>query len=64
MDIDIIAIVIIMIFAGLAWYANETLNKVPTLKQIVSVLIILIAVLYLFGALGLSSHFDKHLRVN
>lgn len=55
MNIDIIQIIVICIFAGLAYWANDQLNKVPTLRTIVQVLIVVVAVLLLLQSLGISS---------
>jgi len=60
MNINIIAIVLIVIFAGLAWWVNETLNNIPVLKKIVSVIIVVVAVLLLIQSLGL---IGGHVRI-
>lgn len=53
MTINVLGIVLIVIFAGLAWWANETLNKVPTLKPIIQVIIVVVAVVLLLQSVGL-----------
>jgi hypothetical protein len=56
MTIDVVRIILIVVFASLAYWANEKLNQVPTLKPIVSVLIVVVAVVALvvslFGGFG------------
>lgn len=49
METDIIKIVVICIVAGLLWWANDSLNTVPKLKQVVSVLVIVVGVLCVLG---------------
>lgn len=56
MDIDIVRIFLIVVFASLAWWANLQLNKVPTLNNIVGVLIVVIAVVLLLQSLGIMGH--------
>ena len=54
MESDIIRIVVVAVIAGLLWFANERLNKVPDFKQVVSVVIIVVAILLvLFPAIDL-----------
>ena len=52
MDVNIIQIIVIVVIAGLAWYVNETLNSVPVLKKVISVIIVVVAVLCLLQSLG------------
>jgi len=52
MVINIIQIVVILIIAGLCWYANNALNKVPVLQNVVNVLIVVVSVLMLLSSLG------------
>ena len=62
MTIDVIGLLVIIVLAGLAWYANEQLNKIPTLKQIIAVLIIIVAVLLVLDSLGLYHGLHLQLR--
>jgi hypothetical protein len=59
MNIDIIQIIVIIVVVGLCYWANDQLNKVPVLINVVRVLIVVIAVLLLLQSLGVmgSSHF-------
>ena len=56
MDINVIELIVIIILAGLAWWANDMLNKVPTLKTIVSVLIVVVSVLLVLQSLGITGN--------
>lgn len=64
MNIDIIQIIVIIVFTGLSYWANDMLNKVPTLKQVVSVLIVVVAVLMLLQSLGIMGSMHTHVIVN
>ena len=63
MDIDVIRIVVILIIAGLCWYANARLNKVPVLNEVVSVLIVVLSVLLLLSACGLTQGLHHHITI-
>lgn len=58
MHINILELVLIIIFASLAYWANAKLNGVPKLNEIVSVLIVVVAVVLLIASLfgKLSTH--------
>lgn len=62
MDINIIQLVVICIIAGLAWFANDKLNNIPTLKGIIQVLIVVVAVLLILQSLGIMGN-NMHLTV-
>ncbi len=64
MDINIIQLIVICILAALAWWVNATLNTVPMLNKIVSVLIVVVAVLLLLQSLGVMGSMNTHVRVN
>lgn len=53
MTIDVVRVVLIVVLASLAWWANEKLNRVPVARTVVSVLIVVVAVLLLLQAFGL-----------
>lgn len=53
MDIDIIRIIVIIVIAGLCWFANEKLNNIPVLKTVIQVIIVVVAVLLLLQSLGI-----------
>jgi len=53
MTINIMQLIVIIIIAGLAWYANNSLNNVPVLRNVVNVLIVVISVLMLLNSVGL-----------
>lgn len=55
MVINLIGIIVVIILAGLAYYANEQLNNVPILKNIVRVLIVVVSVLLIMQNMGLIS---------
>ena len=61
MDIHLMQIVVILIIAGLCWYANEALNSVPVLKTVIRVIIVVVSVLLLLQSLGLV---DSHSSVS
>ena len=63
MDINIIQIVVIIILAGLAYWANGQLNKVPVLVNVVNVIIVLVAVLLLLQSLGIGTG-SGHYHIN
>ena len=61
MEINLIQIIVIIVLAGLAYWANDQLNNVPVLKNVVRVLIVVIAVILLlqsFGILGGSANIN------
>jgi hypothetical protein len=62
MNISIIGIILTIVFAALAWYANQKLNPIAVLKNIVDVIIVVAAVLFLLVACGLISgtHISIH----
>ncbi len=63
MEINVAGIVLTIIFSTLAWYGNAKLNTVPVSNQIVSVLIVVLAVFFLvyyMGFSGLNSHISVH----
>ncbi len=53
MHIDIGAIFVICVIAGLCYWVNMMLNKVPVLNTVVSVIIVVVAVLLLMQSVGL-----------
>lgn len=53
MTINLVSIIVIIIIAGLCYWANEQLNNVPVLKTVVKVIIVVVAVLMLLQACGL-----------
>lgn len=63
MEINILSIIVICILAWLAYWANEQLNNVPVLKNVVRVIIVVVAVLLLLQNLGLisSTHSTIHI---
>ena len=52
MDINIIQLIVIIILCGLAWWANDMLNKVPVLKTVISVIIVVVGVVLVLQSLG------------
>lgn len=56
MHINILQLVLIIIFTSLAYWANLQLNTVPKLREIVSVLVVVVGVVLvvasLFGGIG------------
>lgn len=55
MEINILQLIVIIVLAGLAWYANNTLNNVPGLKPLINVLIVIVSVLLVLQSVGLIS---------
>ncbi len=64
MEINIIQLIVIIIIAGLAYWANDQLNKVPVLINVVRVLIVVIAVIMVLQSLGVMGGMNTHVRVN
>lgn len=58
MHINIIQLLLIVVFTSLAYWANQKLNKVPKLNDVVSVLIVVVGVTLVVSSLfgGLSWH--------
>lgn len=58
MTINVVQIVLIVVFGSLAYWVNEKINVVPTLKPIVSVLVVVVSVVLLVASLfgGLETH--------
>ena len=55
LHIDVIQIVVIIVLAGVAWWANEQLNNIPILKKVVGVVIVVAGVLFLLQSLGIGT---------
>lgn len=53
MEINVLTILVIIVLAGLAYYANSKLNSIPMLKNVIDVLIVVVAVLLLLQSMGL-----------
>jgi len=64
MDINLIALFVICVLAGLAWWVNEKLNTVPLLKTVVQVLIVVVAILLLLQNLGLIASGNTTIHLN
>lgn len=64
MEINVIGIFLVIVFSCLAWYANASLNTVPVLNKIVSVLIVVVGVLLLLQNLGLMGSMNTHISVH
>ncbi len=62
MTINILHLVLIIIFASLAYWVNNQLNEVPKLKQIVAVLIVVVAVFLVVASLF--GGFGTHIRIS
>ena len=54
-------ILVILVLSGLAWYVNETLNKVALLNTVIKVVIVVVATLCLLDSLGLY-HTNMHIQ--
>ncbi len=63
MDINILAIVVVIILAGLCWYANEQLNNIPVLKSIIRVLIVVLSVLMVMQNMGLLGYVGRTVHI-
>ncbi len=48
-------IIVILALSGVAWFANETLNRIPIAKSIVSVIVVVVCVYALLQSFGLIS---------
>ncbi len=53
MTINLMQIIVIIVIAGLCWYANNALNQIPVLRNVVNVLIVVVSVLMLLSSVGL-----------
>ena len=62
MEINLVSILVIVIIAGLCWYANNALNNVPVLKNVINVIIVVVSVLLLLQSAGLIDT-NSHVRV-
>ncbi len=61
MDIQMAHIITIVVIAWLCYYANARLNSVPVLREVIQVLIILVAVLMVLQSTGLTG---AHVRID
>jgi hypothetical protein len=57
MDINLTGLIITLIIAICAWYANDKLNTISILKTIIQVVIVLVSIYYLWNFLGISNHY-------
>lgn len=55
-------LIVVFILTALFWWANETVNKVPFIKQIIQVVIIVGAVLCVLYGIGLID--NSHVTVD
>jgi len=62
MTINVVQLVLIVVFGSLAYWANEKINTVPTLKQVVSVVIVVVSVVLLVASLF--GGFNTHIQIN
>jgi phosphoglycerol transferase MdoB-like AlkP superfamily enzyme len=53
MHIHVVELFLIIGLAGLAWWVNEMLDKVPVLNTVIKVLIVVVAILLVLQSLGL-----------
>ena len=60
MQVNVIELVVICIFAGLAYWVNDKLNNVPMLKTVIQVIIVVVAVFLIMQSLGV---INSHVRV-
>ena len=61
MTINVLQIVLIVVFGSLAYWANEKINQVPTLKPIISVVIVVVSVVLLVASLF--GGFNTNIRI-
>lgn len=64
MEINVLAILVIVVLSVLAWWVNDKLNTVPILKTIIQVVIVVCAVILLLQNLGLMGNLDTHVRID
>lgn len=64
MTINVIQLVVICVLAGLAYYANNALNGVPVLRNVMNVLIICVGVLLVLQSLGVLGGGSPTIRIN
>jgi small-conductance mechanosensitive channel len=50
--IHVVNLAVICIIAGLAYWANDQLNRVPVLNNVIKVVIIVVAILLVLQSLG------------
>jgi predicted tellurium resistance membrane protein TerC len=53
MTINIMAILVICVIAGLCYWVNQQLNTTPVLNKVVAVIIVVVAVLLILQSMGL-----------
>ena len=53
MDVNVVGLIATIIIAGVAWWANDTLNKVTILKTVIKVVIVVVALLLVWQYLGI-----------
>ena len=63
MDINVMQLIVIIVLCGLAWWANNQLNNIPVLKNVVNVLIVVVGVLLVLRSLGVMDSNSMHVRV-
>ncbi|MBL8013599.1 MAG: hypothetical protein JNN05_07090 [Candidatus Omnitrophica bacterium] len=61
MEINVMQLLVICVFAGLAYWANDKLNNVPALRTVIQVVIVVAAVFLIFQSLGIIN--NGHVRV-
>ena len=61
MEVNVIELVVICVFAGLAYWVNDKLNNVPMLKTVIQVVIVVVAVFMIMQSLGV---INGHVRVS
>lgn len=62
MEINVTQIIVIIVIAGLAYWANDQLNKVPFLVNLIRVLIVGVAILMLLQSCGIMGS-GTHIRI-
>lgn len=56
MDINVVGLIATCIIAWVAWWINDSLNKVAILNTIIKVVIVVVALLLLWQYLGIRHH--------
>lgn len=60
MSINIMQLIVIITLCGLAYWVNETLNKVPVMNTVIKVIIVVVGVLLVLQSCGLLASSTIH----
>lgn len=64
MNIDIWYLIGVIVLAGLAYWVNEKLNMVPFLKNLIQVIIVVVAVILVLQSTGIMGNIHTNVSVH